>query len=449
MALTDSLSHPPPTTGALAYDSDIRPALGATYADPVFNETVRRLSDIGANPAGDDLYSHCWGNANGTYIIHSNGNVGPPFDIVLASNGSVVAANQPVGTHSYDVMFHPTNADKYLYYSTTQLLERNIGAQTNSLVKDFGSTLATLGGSVNWCDRTGNIFVVSYGGFAHVWNRSLDLVYTGNIPLPAANGWIGMSPSGNYVETSVDASNWEISYAINHVAHTVDTVGVKFCSFNGNHAIPVTGSDGVDYMVLPSSAASTDGLYVCTVARDRSGLTNDQQLVDTGVTKLLSNIGFIFDLHLAHAPNGAGRDWVFISPECINANPTTGRDLFNGGVPNWLAFKQEIVAVNYLTGAVRRLAHHRSRSIQLSYYYQPRLSCSWDGSLVVWASNMNVSSPASYSDFYAIANPLSAAYHPLKLSSASMLAAVMALAVKNPKMSRRELITLMMMGRKQ
>jgi hypothetical protein len=49
------------------------------------------------------------------------------------------------------------------------------------------------------------------------------------------------------------------------------------------------------------------------------------------------------------------------------------------------------VAVNALTGEVRRLAHHRSRGIGQSYYYQPRISASWGGQYVEWPSNFNQS----------------------------------------------------------
>ena len=55
---------------------------------------------------------------------------------------------------------------------------------------------------------------------------------------------------------------------------------------------------------------------------------------------------------------------------------------------------------NVVTGEVRRIAHHRSRSPQANYYYTPRVSASWDGSVVTWASNMGYSG-TGYADIYA------------------------------------------------
>src|SRR5437899_5078080 len=48
-----------------------------------------------------------------------------------------------------------------------------------------------------------------------------------------------------------------------------------------------------------------------------------------------------------------------------------------------------------MTGEVRRLAHHRSRSLGANYFYQPRVSVSWSGKFVGWASNFNQSGVAN------------------------------------------------------
>ncbi len=42
-----------------------------------------------------------------------------------------------------------------------------------------------------------------------------------------------------------------------------------------------------------------------------------------------------------------------------------------------------------LEDEIRRLAHHRSRSMNFNYYYQPRVSVSWGGRYVGFASNFN------------------------------------------------------------
>jgi hypothetical protein len=91
---------------------------------------------------------------------------------------------------------------------------------------------------------------------------------------------------------------------------------------------------------------------------------------------------------------GPLQDWAFGSIE-------SGDDAFGSSVTTWRAFKQEIVMVNVLSGEVRRLAHHRSRSVFSNYYYQPRVSASWDGGFVAWASNMGLDQ-SGYADIYSI-----------------------------------------------
>ncbi len=59
---------------------------------------------------------------------------------------------------------------------------------------------------------------------------------------------------------------------------------------------------------------------------------------------------------------------------------------------------------------VRRLAHHRSRPFN-SYNYQPHVSVSWDGSVLVYNSNFGLQStlgyPTEYADLYLMAVPAS------------------------------------------
>ena len=71
-----------------------------------------------------------------------------------------------------------------------------------------------------------------------------------------------------------------------------------------------------------------------------------------------------------------------------------------GNITPWHAYRQEVVAVNIVTGEVRRLAHHRSRSLDDAYVYQPRVSTSWGGRYVGFASNFN--EPGGV-DVYAVA----------------------------------------------
>src|SRR5262249_40405770 len=60
-------------------------------------------------------------------------------------------------------------------------------------------------------------------------------------------------------------------------------------------------------------------------------------------------------------------------------------------------------ALNATTGEIRRLAHHRSRSVTSDYYSTPRVSASWEGDVVGFASNYDQGgSGAPIVDIYAI-----------------------------------------------
>src|SRR5439155_459568 len=89
----------------------------------------------------------------------------------------------------------------------------------------------------------------------------------------------------------------------------------------------------------------------------------------------------------------AKQDWCFLDTE----DATT--DAFDSPTTQWYAFAQELIAVNMRTGQFLRLAHHRSRSPLVNYYWQPRVSASWNGFRVGWLSNFNVNE-VGYSDIY-------------------------------------------------
>lgn len=409
MAITDTLSHPP---GA-DYNTDVRPGLGNPFADPVFGENVRQLTPRSGTTILDDIYAHCWANANGTYIFEGSASNGTlnirsvPSGALVASGVPGGSSGVPVGTYA-DVLWHPTNPDKYFRLESTSLIERTVSTSGDVTVHDFSNTLQTLGGSVNWCDKTGRYFIIRWGGFGRVYDRQTDTVYTGNVPPANSTGWFGMSPSGNHVLSAVDANGFHISYLINHGAQTVDTVGIKFWGCNGDHGVPVSGSDGKDY-VIAADDLFTQGLFRVDVTLDQSGrqaqnpLSSANEALQVADNLLLiGHIGFDQSMHASHGPNGSGQDWVFVTGEAVGA----GKDDFDQTPSSWFVGKQEVFALNYITGAIRRVANHRSRNIVTSYYYQPRVSSAWDASLVIWASNFNIQTPANYTDIYAVQNPL-------------------------------------------
>src|SRR5688572_27000710 len=389
--LTDAASHPPPTSGAYAYYSTYGSfgpdragflGVGQTYVDPVFGSTVRRLTNDMGRESSSDIYGrNGYFNGNGALMFH---NAGTSNTIVNTTTGAVVRSNVP---GNYDGSFAPDDPDTWYYFSGSSLRKYSVATGTTSLVKTFSATLGALGGSVDWIDRTGRYMVLNIGGSARVWDQPADLLYAGAVPGNAGDGWVRISPDAKYIVSSIDEKR---SYAINHTTKSVTTTGVIFWTLCGGHGDLVSATDGKTYFVT-FECYEEPGVYAVDITLPQSAANRQKQRDDN---RLLFATQWADDGHMAAAAGGMFQDWAYISVE-------SNDDPFTGGVSGWRPYKQEIVMANVVTGELRRLAHHRSRGIGGSYYYQPRVSASWDGTRVAWASNFGYDG-TNYGDIYAV-----------------------------------------------
>lgn len=394
----DTAAHAPPsgtTADQLDYNAFTPnasnfPPIGYYYFDPVFGAPIRRLTNVMGSGNNDDIYAHHWANADGTYAFTRTPS--NQLNIIKLSDGSKAYTSQPLGDIGYEIYWDAQDANKYYYYSGANLMVRNLSAQTSSVKKTFPSTLQALGGSLNFQSRDGYYFVVQYSGSAHVWNSQTDTIYSGTVAFDVAstNGWVSITPDGNYVVTSA-----HYSYAIDHNAHSVATTGLQFWNGCGDHGVLTSASNGKNYFVTHNCYYDPPGVVAVDITTQRTAQSDV-----TGVKWLLNTAWADNDGHLSAVSRGAFQDWVFVDTEYFSG------DGFNSMPSSWTAYRQEIVATNVVTGQVRRLAQHRSRGLNASYYNQPRISCSWDGSAVLWTSNYNVSSPTGYADMYSILDPI-------------------------------------------
>lgn len=402
-ALTDSAVHAPPTSGTFAYNTFVPgsagfPALGGTYVDPVFGETVRRVTDGDGTANDDDIYAHHWCNANGTACFSTDNGV---LRIYSPLTGATLYNNQPTGSGNLpraNLQWHPTDPDKYQRFENARIVERSLLTQTDVTLFTAPQTFDNYGGSLPWVSADGDVFVVAWGGKGHVWKRSTNTLYTGETSSFVPNGgWISITPDGNYIVTASGGSStpqrqhW--SFAINHGTASVSVTPIQFWGLCGDHGVLSSASDGHNYFIT-YACHNTPGLWRADITLDQAGKSEDQQLAAN--KNLIPLAWQDNDGHLSGNMAGALRDWVFLDTENLTGDP------YNGSVTGWTAWKQEIIAINVATREVRRLAHHRSRSLSSNYYSQPRISSSWDGSVAIWASNFNKSSPSGYVDIYAI-----------------------------------------------
>jgi hypothetical protein len=413
--LTDGLIHVPPLTGLYPYYNNAglwapnEPGfmvVGASYVDPVFGATIKRLTaDNQGFESGSEIYSkNCYFNADGT-IVHWRGpGPGFPHTLIRTSDGSVVL--NPA-TFSSDSSFDPVDASSWYFFSGANLRKHTLPSGAGVTIKTFAATLGALGGSVDWIDRTGRYMVLHIGTTIRVWDKQADVLYSGTISdaefmSEGAGGWIGISPDGKYVITSTGATgstHVHRSYLINHATQSVDTVGVKYWTLSGGHGDLVSCSDGKTYEVTFDSNVGdpNGGAYRVDVTLPQSHATPATRDQQRAQNLKLFPLSVQWDSgHFSGVMKGALIDWCFFDVE-------SGDDTFGASLSSWRAYEQELGMVNVLTGEVRRLAHHRSRSTSIHYAHQPKCSASQDGAIVAWQSNFGYDAPGvGYGDMYAI-----------------------------------------------
>ncbi len=438
----------PPTTGKYAYgvygpnDAARFPEIGPIYTntgDPKFGGNVRRITNEFPNPSKSQIYSkNGFWSADGKLMFHLTTSETPT--VINTATGASVAV--PGDYKGFDGSFAPDDAPggpyHWYHFLGSKLMQYEITIATTdgslSLVsatptpvkdfKEFGARmLGGLGGSVDWIDNSGQSMVLNLNGKVRVWNKKTGNLYSGSVGAGGAD-WIGMSPDGKYVVTSTDRGFY--SYAITHKADgtgTLSTKGILFWTLCGGHGDLVTATDDKTYMLAfdcygdGTAPYDKPAIYAVNVApaTSVSGRTESSRTAQRIPNKRLFEVAWGDDGHFSGVSRGVLRNWAFISIESgVETMDINGDwDSFGRPVGDWWnrPYMQEIVMVNVVTCQVLRVAHHRSRSVSDTYYYQPRVSASWghdpllnatDGAMAAWASNFGVANAAGYADIYAI-----------------------------------------------
>ena len=406
--LTDAAVHAPPVVGPYDYNQWKPvvvgfPVVGGTYIDPVFGGTVRRLTNTVGKQNQEDIYGHHWANANGTYAFSRQVDVqgNSTLKIISTTTGAEVYIDQPLGSVPPDIAWDALDPNKYYYYEGSFLMQRDLAAQMSTKKKDFQAALEKNGGSLNTQDRSGRYFTVRYGLTNKVWDSVTDKIYIGSVTPLDQDGWVAITPDGSYLVNAAGSSpspNIEhYSYPINHQTQSIGSTPTQFWGLCGDHGALVSATNGRNYFVT-FDCADLPGVWRVDITLDQAGRTETEQITANQLLLPLSynpvdtNSG-----HLSAVSKGPNQNWVFFDSETLT-------DDFNLVPTDWQAYEQEIIAINVITSEVRRYAHHRSRGISnLNYYAQPRISCAWDGSIILWTSNYNTSSPTGYADLYGMA----------------------------------------------
>lgn len=368
--LTDAGVHPPPSSGPFAFASWRGPVLGTAVADPVFGAPIHRITNDGAF---DDLYGrNAWWNADGTLYYHS----GKLLDAVTGALRYTV----PVGAFSYDAGFDPVDPKVVYYVSGSAVHKVTLGAGTaisDTVWLTVPSAIKSQGGSMNWISADGGLIAVAYGTepSVHVFDTANLAAgpFTGAASRGSSTGYAAMLPSGHHLVTTAGAgyqgngaTTTFSSFAIDRVGRTVGAAHA-FWNLCGDHGAYSSPSDGHDYLITTSCYNSNNVMRV-----DVTGAVGTESAQISANKILLPNLSWSFSTHETVVAAGALRDWAFIDTE-------------GGSNASWTPYQNEIIGFNVLTGETRRLAHHAS-SLN-SYTAQPRVSASWRGEWIGFASD--------------------------------------------------------------
>jgi hypothetical protein len=420
--LVDGLSHPPPGLGTFAYNTFVPPVTpGASYVDPVFGTPVLRVT---TDHSLDDIYArNMWWSADETRYLHRNPN-GTAFAdflaVITVATGQVTHNGIPIGTQPGDEGFDPVNPNVLYYHSGSSLHQVTLGANgtwTDSIyfTAPGGATLNGFGGTINWLDASGRYMLVRYGPepSVHLYDRQNLAAGPYANPVDGAStidtgSYVGISPDGQFLVGYQGANGTAglyhmgqgVSWRIDHANRAVAATENVFWSLCGDHGTFISPSDGRDYMVV-SNCNNFAELWRVDITNSIGSLDENGQKALPNNLRLISWPTWNEDgSHVSTVARGALRDWAFYATEDGADTLNSGTvDPMTGNITPWHAYRDEIVAFNVLTGAIRRLAHHRSRSVDADYYAMPRVSSSWGGKYVGWASNFNRSGVI---DIYAV-----------------------------------------------
>ena len=258
---------------------------------------------------------------------------------------------------------------------------------------------------MNWLDASGRYMLVRYGAepSVHLYDRTNFSAgpYANPIDATRSVGFgLGLSPDGQFVvgydgrAVGYGGMGQGLSWRIDHVNRALPVTPNYFWGLCGNHGAFVSASDGRNYMAVSDCFSGTQlwRVDITNAVGDQSPGTGP----DVDAQHAMPNNKLLASWptpgegagHVSAVAAGPLRDWVFYATEDRDDTFDGGTGDNTGRITPWHAYRQEIMAINVMTGEIRRLAHHRSR-LDDDYYSQPHVSASWKGAVVGFSSNFN------------------------------------------------------------
>ena len=379
-ALTDTGVYSPPN-----YNSFPPPAVGGSYADPVFGSTIKRISNAMGTTNAERAGNLTW--------ITDEYSTMSPFNSdnsrILLVHQSYFGLYDGAGVYLRDLSLEIGAASEprwsrkdnhtIYYVRGNQLKTYDVSSGATSVAHTFSEYSAISGKGESDISFDGDRFVFAGDGrYVFVYQISTDrkspVFDTGGRGFdslyitPGNNVTITWNQSGSVRYTGIEMYDGDMNFR-------------RQLARAGGHMDVTRDTDGSEVLVWTNS---NDPQPICNNGIVKIRLADGQQ------TCLVS-----FDWSLAvhvSAPDNKGFAYVeTYAPG--NPTPPSG----------WMPYTNELLQVKLDGSQVLRLTHYRSRPWN-SYNWQPKVSTSRDGSRVVYNSNYDLQAsagyPAEYSDVY-------------------------------------------------
>jgi hypothetical protein len=375
--LTDAAIHIPPN-----YESFDPPFVGERYADPVFGSSIKRLSNAFEThnaAAGGNLtwitgeYSTpCPFNSDNSLLVL----VHESYFGLYGSSGLYLRDLPLEITASSEPRWSRANNHTLYYVHGNQLKAFDVTSGVVSVVHTFSAYSAISGCGESDISLDGDHFVFAGDRrFIFVYQISTDTVGPAIDVYENAFDSLYLTPLNNVLVSWI--STMSTPFAGIELYDKTMVFQRKVFRSNG-HKDTMLDVDGSEVMVITNS---DDPTPVAPNAIVKVRLSDGKQ------TPLLS-LDWTLAVHVS-TPDSAGFAYV---ETYAPSNPQAA---------DFKPYTNELLRVPLDGSPVQRLAHHRSRpNAGNTYNYEPKISCSRDGSRFIFASNYNAAARQGVADQY-------------------------------------------------
>ena len=383
MSLTDSGVHVPPF-----YDILDPPRVGESYVDPVFNSTINRVSNapsmVNAASGGNLVWiegeysTPCpFNNDNSLFILVHESYFG------LYNSSGVYLHDLPLEiTSSSEPRWSRKDTHTLYYVHGNQLKSLDVILGKTSIVHTFTPYSVIYGNGESDISLDGDHFVFAGDQkFIFVYQISTDTVGPAFDVYTNTFDSLYLTPFNNVLISWITSGKTPLAGIELYTKEMVFQRQVFPCNGHKDTTLDISGSE---VLIITNS---NDPNPVAQNAIVKVNLSNGKQ------TPLLS-LDWSLAVHIS-TPDNAG--FAYVETYCPS----------NPEADDFKPYTNELLCVPLNGYPTQRLAHHRSRpNAGNTYNWQPKISCSRDGSRFIFASNYNMVAKQGvnnqYSDVYMI-----------------------------------------------